>query len=77
MAQAQDADHKRVVEAAKAISDIRAGQTSIPVVLTGRIVNGKVHIDQHVLDEIAKSHPKADGVFIAVNAPFDPNSAVQ
>ncbi|MGO8600886.1 hypothetical protein [Rhizobium ruizarguesonis] len=76
MAQTQDADHKRVVEAAKAISDVRAGQASIPVVLTGRIVNGKVLIDQHVLDEIAKNHVNANGVFIAVNAPFDPKIAV-
>ncbi|EPE94387.1 hypothetical protein [Rhizobium grahamii] len=76
MAQAQDADHKRVVEAAKAISDIRAGQTTIPVVLTGRIVNGKVQIDQHVLDEIAKNHANANGVFIAVNAPFDTKTTV-
>ncbi|MDB5652653.1 MAG: hypothetical protein JWQ94_266 [Tardiphaga sp.] len=74
---AQEVDHKRVVEAAKAISDIRTGKAAIPVVLTGRIVNGKVHIDQHVLDDIAKLHPDANGVFIAVNAPFDPHSAIQ
>lgn len=75
MTHAHDADHQKVVEAAKAISSVRSGN-SIPVVLTGRIVNGKVHIDQHVLDEIAKSYPNANGSFIAVNAPFDPNGSV-
>lgn len=74
MTQAYDRDHEKVVAAAKAIEAVRQGGNRIPVVLTGRIVNGKVEIDQHVLDEIAKNHPNANTSFIAVNAPFDPDS---
>ena len=71
-----DVDHEKVVNVAKAIEDLRAGRPTIPVVLTGKIVNGKVLIDQAVLDEIARTHPKANASFIAVNAPFDPKVVV-
>jgi hypothetical protein len=76
MTMAQDQEHEKIVAAAKAIQAVRQGKR-VPVVLTGRIVHGKVQIDQNVLDEIAKSHPDANGSFIAVNAPFDPNTAIQ
>lgn len=75
MDQTNDASHKRVLKAAKTINELRKAKHTIPVMLTGKIVNGKVKIDQHVLDEIAKTHVNAKGVFVAVNAPFDPQSA--
>jgi hypothetical protein len=75
MASEDGSDHKKVVEAARVIEDLRSSSATIPVVLTGRIVNGRVEIDKNVLDEIAKKHPNANGSFIAVNAPFDPDSA--
>lgn len=71
----KDHNHNRIAETAKAIETLRGDKSTIPVVLSGRIVNGKVVIDQHVLDSIAKAHPGANGSFIAVNAPFDPSSA--
>jgi hypothetical protein len=69
MAQAHGPDHQKVLDAAKTIEDVRSG-----IVLTGRIVNGKIEIDQHVLDEIARNHPNANRSFVAVNAPFDPKA---
>ena len=42
------------------------------IVLTGRIVNGKVELDQSTLDDIAKKFAGANKSFVAVNAPFDP-----
>lgn len=72
-----DKKHAMVEAAAKAIQEVRAGHAGIPIVLTGKIVNGKVILDQHVLDEIQKNHPNANGSFIAVNAPFDPVSPAQ
>jgi hypothetical protein len=71
-----ETDHRLVVEAAKSIENLRSKEATIPVVLRGKIVNGKVEIDKDVLDEIAKKHPTANGSFIAVNAPFDPKCFV-
>jgi hypothetical protein len=61
-------DHKKVLDTAKGIEETRSG-----LVITGKIVNGKLEIDQHVLDEIARKFPSANRSFVAVNAPFDPN----
>lgn len=69
---ANDRSHDKVLEAAKAIQDLRSAQATVPIVLTGKIVNGKVVIDQQALEEIAKTYPSANRSFIAVNAPFDP-----
>lgn len=65
-----DADHQKVLETARQLKRVRSN-----LVLTGRIVNGKLKIDQHVLDEIARKFPNANKSFIAVNAPFDPKAA--
>lgn len=59
----------RLTKAARLIQDNRTG-----VVLTGRIVNGRVELDQSSLDEIQDRFPDADVSFVAVNAPFDPHS---
>ncbi|ABD89414.1 hypothetical protein [Rhodopseudomonas palustris] len=44
------------------------------VQVIGRIVNGKVELDQASLNEMAKKFPNAEMAFVAVNAPFDPIS---
>ena len=72
---ADEGHHQKALDAAKAIQDLRSTQAHVPLVLTGRVVNGRVHIDQHALDEFARQHPNANGSFIAVNAPFDPDGA--
>lgn len=45
----------------------------IGIVLTGRVRNGKVELDQATLDRIGKKFARANKAFVAVNAPFDPN----
>lgn len=60
---------ERVVEAAKLLQENRTG-----LVLTGRIKNGKLELDQATLDEIESRFPQADISFIALNSPFDPVS---
>lgn len=62
--------HRKVAEAAKTLEDVRAN-----IVLTGKIVNGKVELDQHCVDELARRFPNATKSFVAVNAPFDPETA--
>jgi hypothetical protein len=59
-------DSERVAHAAQIIDENRAG-----VVLTGRIRNGRVELDQPTLDRVRDGFPEADMAFIAVNAPFD------
>ena len=44
------------------------------IVLSGRVVNGKVELDEHTVAEIARKFPGAGKSFVAVNAPFDPQS---
>jgi len=64
------ANHKKLLKTADELKRLRTN-----IILTGRIVNGKIEIDQQVLDEIAKTYPRANKSFIAVNAPFDPKAA--
>lgn len=66
-----DAKKDALVEAAKTMDGARQG-----IVLTGTINNGKVELDKACLDEIAKKFPGANKSFVAVNAPFDPKSAI-
>lgn len=58
-----------LLEAAKTVENARSG-----IVLSGTIKNGKVELDQACLDEMAKKFPNANKSFVAVNAPFDPNT---
>lgn len=44
------------------------------LILTGRIKDGKLELDQRSLNEIATRFPKADMAFVALNSPFDPIS---
>jgi hypothetical protein len=67
----QDVPRDELIDAAKKLATARTG-----IILTGRIVNGKLEIDQSCLDEIAKNFPNANRSFIAVNAPFDPERVV-
>lgn len=64
---AEDNEHALLLEAARKIQENRSG-----ILLSGRIVNGKVELDQRTLDEIAKKFAGANKAFVAVNAPFDP-----
>ncbi|HEX2093100.1 MAG TPA: hypothetical protein VHG28_11885 [Longimicrobiaceae bacterium] len=61
------ADPKKAKDAARLLQEIRTG-----IVLTGRVVNGKVELDQASVDEVSRRFPDAEVSFVAVNAPFDP-----
>lgn len=56
-------------DAARMLKEIRTG-----IVLSGRVVNGKVELDQSTMEEISKKYANAEISFVAVNAPFDPQS---
>jgi hypothetical protein len=60
---------KQLAEAARVLRETRTG-----LVLTGRIKNGKLELDQPTLDEIQQKYPEADVSFIALNSPFDAKS---
>ena len=47
---------------------------SVKVRLTGSIKNGKLDLDPAAFDDVSGGSMKTDGdgVFVAVNAPFDP-----
>lgn len=64
-------DARKVLDAAKTIENNRLG-----IVLTGTVKNGKVELDKSCLEEIERKFAKANKSFVAVNAPFDPKSAV-
>lgn len=57
------------LDASKLIEKSRTG-----IILTGRVVDGKVVIDQSALDRVSKQFPGAEISFVAVNAPFDPTT---
>lgn len=63
------ADKKAVVEALGILERNRTG-----ILLTGRVKDGKVELDRSALDEISRKFPGAEFAFVAVNAPFDPES---
>jgi hypothetical protein len=54
------------------VADLQEQGRKVQVI--GRLVNGKVEIDHASLNKMAKNFPNADMAFVAVNAPFDPNS---
>ena len=62
-------DRKAVLKAAEVLDQSRTG-----IVLTGRVVNGKIELDETTLKEISQKYPNAEFSFVAVNAPFDPVS---
>ncbi|MBV9821490.1 MAG: hypothetical protein JO144_04540 [Actinobacteria bacterium] len=62
-------DMAQLAETARVLREKRTG-----LVLTGRISNGRVELDQDSLDHIQRNFPDADVSFVAVNAPFDPHS---
>lgn len=49
----------------------RMAQEGRAVQVVGRVVNGKVEIDQSALEAFARQFPDASATFVAVNAPFD------
>ena len=66
-----DDDHEKLktslLDAARMIETNRSG-----ILLSGKIVNGKVELDKTTLDAIATKFAGSNRSFIAVNAPFDP-----
>ncbi len=62
-------DKKASIEAQETADRNRAG-----IVLTGTVKNGKVFLDQSSLKKVARKFADAEVSFIAVNAPFDPQS---
>jgi hypothetical protein len=64
-----DPEVERLSQAAKVLHENRTG-----LVLTGRIKDGKLVLDQATQDEIARKFAKADTAFVALNSPFDPES---
>jgi len=58
-------ERERLTQVANAMHEHRTG-----LVLTGRIKDGKLELDQATKDEIARKFPKADKVFVAMNSPF-------
>jgi hypothetical protein len=54
----------------EAVADLARSGRAVQVV--GRVVNGKLEIDQSSLETFARRFPDANMTFVAVNAPFDP-----
>jgi hypothetical protein len=57
-----------------AVESLEASGRRVQVI--GRVVNGRLELDQESLNEMAKKFPNANMAFVAVNAPFDPASDV-
>jgi hypothetical protein len=55
-----------------AVETLEASGRRVQVI--GRVVDGRLEIDQSSLEELTKKFPNADMAFVAVNAPFDPAS---
>ena len=66
-----EAERLRLAEQARTLAQARSG-----VVLSGRVVKGKVVLDPQALADISRRFPNAEISFVAVNAPFDPQSKV-
>jgi hypothetical protein len=61
--------------AAEAIAGL--AQEGRAVGIVGRVVEGKIEIDQNALAEFSRRFPDARGTFVAVNAPFDPKFSAE
>jgi hypothetical protein len=62
-------EKRQRLEAAEVLRQNRTG-----LVLTGRIRNGELELDESTRDEIRSKFPDADVAFIALNSPFDAES---
>jgi hypothetical protein len=62
-------DKKASIEAQETLDRNRAG-----IVLTGTVRNGKVYLDEASLKAVSRKFADAELSFVAVNAPFDPQS---
>lgn len=60
-------DRQAVQATARSLQAIRTG-----IILTGRVVDGKVELDQASVEAVARAFPSGETAFVAVNAPFDP-----
>jgi hypothetical protein len=68
-----DSDRELLAKAVKTLQEKKSGG-SLGLVLTGRIQNGKLVLDQKTQDEITRKFAQADVAFIAMNSPFDTHS---
>jgi hypothetical protein len=62
-------DRQAVLNAAETLEKSRTG-----IVLTGRVVNGRIELDETTIKDVSAKYPDASFSFVAVNAPFDPVS---
>ncbi len=63
-------DVRATLEALKAPQLEEGDQRRVEIV--GRVVDGKIELDQASLVEFSRKFPDANITFLAVNAPFDP-----
>ena len=68
-AEKRQEESERLQSVAETLRENKTG-----LVLTGRITNGELQLDQPTLDEIRSRFPDADISFIAMNSPFDAKS---
>jgi len=61
--------HAELADTVRRLEHHRSG-----VVLSGRIKDGKVELDESTLRALESKFAGADRAFVAVNAPFDPGS---
>ena len=66
--------HLEGIEGPCADAVVRMEERGRFVHVVGRIVNGRVEIDEEQLNEMAARYPNATMSFVAVNAPFDPQA---
>lgn len=66
------ASARSIVAAAETLSSASTG-----IVLTGRVKNGKLELDESCLRQIKKKFARADKAFVAVNAPFVPVTGIR
>jgi hypothetical protein len=64
-------DVQSTLEALKA-PPLAEGDETRRVEVVGRVVDGRIELDQASLAEFARKFPDANITFLAVNAPFDP-----
>ena len=60
-------DRQAVLNATNVLEQNRTG-----IVLTGRVVNGRIELDETTIKDVSAKYPDASFSFVAVNAPFDP-----
>jgi len=71
----RDSDDERPDLNANTVAAVETLEASGRLVqVVGRVVNGRIELDQESLNEMAEKFPNANMAFVAVNAPFDPSA---